>query len=597
MDNVIKAYFYSGNIARTNTVFQYNRGMILKFMDVDLPATYRVDFANSLTGQSKTCVGTADGVIVPLEMMAKGCTVYAWAVIANEDSTVTVYQAMIPISPRAEPTDEAPNAEQQQVIDQLIAAMNQAVEQTGADVESANVAAAAAADSADVAAASEAAAAASEQAAAASETAAAGSASSASADAATASSAASAAIQEASDAAARAQAAAASEAAAAASEQAAKASENAAAGSASDASADAATAASAARTATQQAGIATSGAETATQKAADAADSAQDAASSETAATGSAAAAAISETNAGAAETAAQTAQAAAEAAARSVSESAAQIEENKEDIADLKSALNSLVEDVNSQSIWSQGRLNVGSGGGSIVEDTKAITTTDMITDNVSVTLVDNTCKFTIAVYSSANAWLGFLRYENDAYSLNYYNGTNFTAISYSEISSEYPSCKIRIMVQKASTSATISVSEYAAVSITKTDIPSPYTSNPDMDGTASPGVSGNYARGDHVHPHDISKADKTSYLTLSGTTVTQTGEDNTMYLCGELAELTFAAPMTGQTAIRFSSGTTPTVVTLTGITMPEDWTGAEANKTYEINVLNGLGVYQSWT
>lgn len=266
-------------------------------------------------------------------------------------------------------------------------------------------------------------------------------------------------------------------------------------------------------------------------------------------------------------------------------------------EVADLKSALNSLVEDVNSQSIWSQGKLSVGSGGGSIVEDTKAITTTDMITDNVSVTLVDNTCKFTIAVYSSANAWLGFLQYENDTYSLNYYNGTNFTAISYSEISSEYPSCKIRIMVQKVLTSATISVSEYAAVSITKTDIPSPYTSNPDMDGTASPGVSGNYARGDHVHPHDISKADKTSYLTLSGTTVTQTGEDNTMYLCGELAELTFAAPMTGQTAIRFSSGTTPTVVTLTGITMPEDWTGAEANKTYEINVLNGLGVYQSWT
>jgi len=339
MDNVIKAYFYSGNIARTNTVFQYNRGMILKFMDVDLPATYRVDFANSLTGQSKTCVGTADGVIVPLEMMAKGCTVYAWAVIANEDSTVTEYQAMIPISPRAEPTDEAPNPEQQQVIDQLIAAMNQAVEQTGADVESADAAAAAAAASAQDAAASEAAASASEQAAKASETAAAGSASSASADAATASSAASTATQQAGIATSGAEAAAQKAADAAASEQAAASSETAAAGSASSASADAATAASAASTATQQAGIATSGAETATQKAADAAASAQDAASSETAAAGSVAAAATSETNAGAAATAAQTAKAAAEAAAQSVSESAAQIETNKEDIADLKSA------------------------------------------------------------------------------------------------------------------------------------------------------------------------------------------------------------------------------------------------------------------
>lgn len=90
--------------------------------------------------------------------------------------------------------------------------------------------------------------------------------------------------------------------------------------------------------------------------------------------------------------------------------------------------------------------------------------------------------------------------------------------------------------------------------------------------------------------------KADKTTYVTLSGTTVTQTGADNTMYLCGELATLSFTAPATGITAIRFTSGTTPTVVTLNGITMPDDWTGAEASTTYEINVLNGLGVWQAW-
>ena len=91
--------------------------------------------------------------------------------------------------------------------------------------------------------------------------------------------------------------------------------------------------------------------------------------------------------------------------------------------------------------------------------------------------------------------------------------------------------------------------------------------------------------------------KEAKTTYTTLSGTTVTQTGEDHVMYLCGELATLSFTAPATGITAIRFTSGTTATVVTLTGITMPDDWTGAEANKTYEINVLDGKGVYASWS
>jgi hypothetical protein len=91
--------------------------------------------------------------------------------------------------------------------------------------------------------------------------------------------------------------------------------------------------------------------------------------------------------------------------------------------------------------------------------------------------------------------------------------------------------------------------------------------------------------------------KETKTTYTTLSGTTVTQTGEDHVMYLCGELATLSFTAPASGITAIRFTSGTTATVVTLTGITMPDDWTGAEANKTYEINVLDGKGVYASWS
>lgn len=92
--------------------------------------------------------------------------------------------------------------------------------------------------------------------------------------------------------------------------------------------------------------------------------------------------------------------------------------------------------------------------------------------------------------------------------------------------------------------------------------------------------------------------KQDATSYVTLSGTIVTQTGADNTMYLCGELAELTFTAPATGQTAIRFSSGTTPTVATFSGVTWLNgfDPSAIEASKTYEINILNGLGC-AAWT
>lgn len=48
---------------------------------------------------------------------------------------------------------------------------------------------------------------------------------------------------------------------------------------------------------------------------------------------------------------------------------------------------------------------------------------------------------------------------------------------------------------------------------------VPSAYTSNPEMDGTASPGSSTAWARGDHIHPHDSTKADASAIPTPSST------------------------------------------------------------------------------
>lgn len=88
-------------------------------------------------------------------------------------------------------------------------------------------------------------------------------------------------------------------------------------------------------------------------------------------------------------------------------------------------------------------------------------------------------------------------------------------------------------------------------------------------------------------------------SIVNLSGTQITQVGADNTMYMCGELTELTFTAPSVGITGIRFTSGTTPTVLTVSGVTawmFDFDPTALEASTTYEINVFNGIGV-AGWT
>lgn len=46
---------------------------------------------------------------------------------------------------------------------------------------------------------------------------------------------------------------------------------------------------------------------------------------------------------------------------------------------------------------------------------------------------------------------------------------------------------------------------------------VPTASTANPAMDGTATPGSSASWSRGDHVHPKDTSKADKADTYTKS--------------------------------------------------------------------------------
>ena len=45
---------------------------------------------------------------------------------------------------------------------------------------------------------------------------------------------------------------------------------------------------------------------------------------------------------------------------------------------------------------------------------------------------------------------------------------------------------------------------------------VPSAYASNPEMDGTASPGSSGAWAKGDHVHPSDTTKVNQAQLATV---------------------------------------------------------------------------------
>ena len=138
MSSFVTANFAKGRVCVTPSVFQYNAGMKLRFLGASLPGTYRVDFSNTLHGKSKPMIGDTDGVEIPYEYFIPGQSIYAWIVVSfGEGGTITEYQATIPVSPRAKPTNETPTPTQQSALDQAIAALNEGVERAETAAENA----------------------------------------------------------------------------------------------------------------------------------------------------------------------------------------------------------------------------------------------------------------------------------------------------------------------------------------------------------------------------------------------------------------------------------------------------------------------------
>ena len=97
-----------------------------------------------------------------------------------------------------------------------------------------------------------------------------------------------------------------------------------------------------------------------------------------------------------------------------------------------------------------------------------------------------------------------------------------------------------------------------------------------------------------------DKSKLDAVgSVVTVSGTAPVITALSGVRYVCGEVATLDFTPCVSGICDVVFTSGSTPTVVTLPNtVKFPDGAFTAEANKTYEINILDGVyGVVMAWT
>ena len=127
---IIKGVVGGGRYTVTAPIIKEDYGLYLQIEGLELPSTYEVDFSNDEhSGSSVTMIGNADGVLIPSQFISSGKDIFAFLYHVGEDFGRTVYKFRIPNKLRPDRTDEEPTPEEQSVIDQTIAALNDAVEE------------------------------------------------------------------------------------------------------------------------------------------------------------------------------------------------------------------------------------------------------------------------------------------------------------------------------------------------------------------------------------------------------------------------------------------------------------------------------------
>ena len=87
---------------------------------------------------------------------------------------------------------------------------------------------------------------------------------------------------------------------------------------------------------------------------------------------------------------------------------------------------------------------------------------------------------------------------------------------------------------------------------------------------------------------------------VTVTGSTPAITGESGKRYVCGTVDSISITPPGTGIIDVVFSSGTTPTVLTVPNTVRFPAWFNSaslDASTTYEINIMDGInGAVMAW-
>ena len=145
-ENVIQATFDGFYKTYTEPSWLIDHGMELSISGIDLPDEFECHFSNSRSVAAKRQIGENGVVTIPDEyFLSNAAQIFCWIYLhPTVDSGVTEYEIVIPLRQRPNVDPSEPTQEQQDIVDQAIAALNVAMAETSADAESASASATAA---------------------------------------------------------------------------------------------------------------------------------------------------------------------------------------------------------------------------------------------------------------------------------------------------------------------------------------------------------------------------------------------------------------------------------------------------------------------
>lgn len=152
-ENVIQATFDGFYKVMTAPAWFIDHGMQLQISGIELPVEFECHFSNSRSVAAKRQIGENGIVTIPDEyFLSNDPQIFCWIYLhPTEDSGVTEYEIVIPLRKRSDVDPSEPTQEQQDIVDQAIAALNVAMAATSADAASASASATAASNSASAA--------------------------------------------------------------------------------------------------------------------------------------------------------------------------------------------------------------------------------------------------------------------------------------------------------------------------------------------------------------------------------------------------------------------------------------------------------------